>query len=185
MNYTENAIKDAFWQLLEEKPYNKITVKDIVERCQVNRNTFYYHFHDIPTLLECIIKERSDFIIQTYSKFGSPIECITPIVQYFTEHKKAILHIYNSMQREFFLTDLEKIADYIVTDYVTTVTADFSIPDTDRLLLTRFYKCALVGVTLDWMNHEMNYDLSGAASHLCDLLEGSGKRAFLKNAIQP
>ena len=46
MNYTENAIKDAFWQLLEEKPYNKITVKDIVERCQVNRNTFYYHFHD-------------------------------------------------------------------------------------------------------------------------------------------
>ncbi|MBP3489574.1 MAG: TetR family transcriptional regulator C-terminal domain-containing protein [Roseburia sp.] len=61
----------------------------------------------------------------------------------------------------------------------------FSIPDTDRLLLTRFYKCALVGVTLDWLNHEMNYDLSGAASHLCDLLEGSGKRAFLKNAIQP
>ena len=37
MNYTENAIKDAFWQLLEEKPYNKITVKDIVERCQENR----------------------------------------------------------------------------------------------------------------------------------------------------
>ena len=87
------------------------------------------------------------------------------------------------MQKDFFLADLEKLADYIVTEYITTVTADFSIPDADRLLLTRFYKCALVGVTLDWMNHEMNYDLSTAASRLCDLLEGSGKRAFLKNAI--
>ncbi|MGN0350643.1 MAG: TetR/AcrR family transcriptional regulator C-terminal domain-containing protein [Roseburia sp.] len=183
MNHTQAAIKDAFWQLLEEKPYNKITVKDIVERCQVNRNTFYYHFHDIPALLECIIKERSDYIIQTYSKFGSPIECITPIIQYFTEHKKAVLHIYNSVQKEFFLMDLEKIATYIVTDYVSTVTADFSIPDTDKLLLTRFYKCTLVGVTLDWLDQGMSYDLSAAAIHICDLLEGSGKRAFLKNAL--
>lgn len=41
---TKEIIRDAFWELLEEKPYNKITVQDIVNRCQVNRNTFYYHF---------------------------------------------------------------------------------------------------------------------------------------------
>lgn len=45
MNRTKLAIVDTFWQLLEEKPYNKITVQDIVDRCHVNRNTFYYHFH--------------------------------------------------------------------------------------------------------------------------------------------
>ena len=56
MNRTKEAIVNAFWELLEEKPYNKITVKDIVDRCQINRNTFYYHFHDIPELLESIIK---------------------------------------------------------------------------------------------------------------------------------
>ena len=45
MNRTELVIAKAFWQLLEEKPYSKITVKNIVERCEINRNTFYYHFH--------------------------------------------------------------------------------------------------------------------------------------------
>lgn len=40
MNHTKSAIIDAFWQLLEERPYTKITVRDIVELCQVNRNTF-------------------------------------------------------------------------------------------------------------------------------------------------
>ena len=56
MNRTKNTIIDTFWLLLEEKPYNKITVKDIVDRCQMNRNTFYYHFHDIPELLETAVK---------------------------------------------------------------------------------------------------------------------------------
>ena len=51
MKQTKKLITDTFWQLLEEKPYNKITVQDIVDRCDVNRNTFYYHFQDIPTLL--------------------------------------------------------------------------------------------------------------------------------------
>ena len=51
MVQTKKIIKDAFWELLEEKPYNKITVRDIVNRCCVNRNTFYYYFQDIPTLM--------------------------------------------------------------------------------------------------------------------------------------
>lgn len=55
-NFTKKAIIEAFWKLLEEKPYNKITVKEIVDSCQINRNTFYYHFHDIPDLLEQIIR---------------------------------------------------------------------------------------------------------------------------------
>lgn len=57
MNRTELVIAKAFWQLLEEKPYSKITVKNIVERCEINRNTFYYHFHDIPDLLDRILKK--------------------------------------------------------------------------------------------------------------------------------
>lgn len=67
MNRTKDAIIEAFWQLLEEKAYNKITVKDIVNRCQINRNTFYYHFHDIPELLEETVKSVTDQIIRTYA----------------------------------------------------------------------------------------------------------------------
>ena len=39
MKKTKEIIIDAFWQLLEEKPFNKITVQNIVERCALNRNT--------------------------------------------------------------------------------------------------------------------------------------------------
>ena len=46
--FTKEIIIQTLLELLNEKPLAKITVKDIVERCGVNRNTFYYHFRDIP-----------------------------------------------------------------------------------------------------------------------------------------
>lgn len=139
MNHTRAAIINAFWQLLDEKPYNKITVKNIVERCQVNRNTFYYHFHDIPELLETIIKERADAIIHTHYKLGSPLDCILPLIQYSTERKNAILHIYHSLHREIFLDHLNRIALYIVKEYVDTLSTTILLSAEDQKLLVRFY----------------------------------------------
>lgn len=96
MNRTKNTIIDTFWLLLEEKPYNKITVKDIVDRYRMNRNTFYYHFHDIPDLLETAVKNDADYIIHTYGKTGAPLVCITNFIEHCSRRKKAILHIYHS-----------------------------------------------------------------------------------------
>ena len=33
-----------------EKNKKKLTVKDIVDECQITRQAFYYHFEDIPEL---------------------------------------------------------------------------------------------------------------------------------------
>lgn len=49
-NFTRDAIIRSFLGLLNEKPVNHITVKDIVEDCGINRNSFYYHFQDLPAL---------------------------------------------------------------------------------------------------------------------------------------
>ena len=57
-NFTRNAIKASFLKLLSQRPLNQITVKDIVEDCGVNRNSFYYHFEDLPALLEEIVGPR-------------------------------------------------------------------------------------------------------------------------------
>ena len=62
-NFTEKAIKASFLKLLNERPLTKITVRDIVEDCGINRNSFYYHYRDIPALLEELITEQADKII--------------------------------------------------------------------------------------------------------------------------
>ena len=103
MKKTKETIIDAFWQLLEEKPFNKITVQNIVERCALNRNTFYYHFQDIPNLTEYTVKLWADEIIQNNYEFGSPMTCLSPLVEEFIKHKKAFQHLYSSSQKSPFL----------------------------------------------------------------------------------
>lgn len=175
MNRTKSAIVDVFWNLLDEKPYSKITVKDIVNSCQINRNTFYYHFHDIPDLLEYMIKKDADYIIQNYSNLenGSLIDCLIPVIQYAAKRKRAILHIYQSVQRETFIEHLERITFYVVAQYIDAVIADKPIREEDKSLMIRFYKCILVGITLDWLNARMGYDIIGNYVRLTELLPDS------------
>ena len=48
---TKKALLVAFGELLEEKPFNKITITDITAKCGLNRMTFYYHFENIYELM--------------------------------------------------------------------------------------------------------------------------------------
>ena len=44
---TKQLIKQSLIELMHEKPFKDITVKDITERADLNRGTFYLHYVDI------------------------------------------------------------------------------------------------------------------------------------------
>ena len=62
-NLTKDLIKKTFVSLLERMPLTQITVKMIVEECGINRNSFYYHYQDLPALIEDIMQDNADKII--------------------------------------------------------------------------------------------------------------------------
>lgn len=49
---TKRAIRDALTELMEEKGFDGVTVKDLTERADINRGTFYIHYKDKYDLLE-------------------------------------------------------------------------------------------------------------------------------------
>lgn len=51
---TRHLIKEGLISLMEEKPIEKITVRELCERADVNRSTFYAHYQDIPDVLRNI-----------------------------------------------------------------------------------------------------------------------------------
>lgn len=44
-------IVEAFWQMIEDGPYEKVSVRGLVRESGVNKNTFYYHFEDVDDLV--------------------------------------------------------------------------------------------------------------------------------------
>lgn len=179
MERTKTAIVETFQDLLEETPFNKITVKSIVERCGINRNTFYYYFDGIPSLVEYHATTMADQLLASIEG-PNPREELSRIVNYFTQRKKSILHAYRYLPREQFLALLDEIAFYVVDQSIRKVTEEVPIPEEDLTVLIRFYKGALVGGLLDWLESGMSYDMNTTVERLCELMDGSTRQAIEK-----
>ena len=159
-SFTREIIIKTLFELLNEKPLAQITVKDIVERCGVNRNTFYYHFRDISDVVESALKREVDKAFERPVEVDSVLECLDVLVKLIGENRKAMLHIYCSIQRENFTDALDKMCEYIVNQYAKHNFDKEILEKEEVKVLMHFYKCVMTGVVLDWMNHRMSYDLT-------------------------
>ncbi len=55
--YTRNVIRDALMELLNIKPYSKISVTEICRLAEINRGTFYIHYYDVDDVLDDILNQ--------------------------------------------------------------------------------------------------------------------------------
>lgn len=168
-NFTRDAIKSTFVKLLEEMPLSEITVKKIVEECGINRNSFYYHFQDMPTLMEEIIKEESDAVIQKYSSVNSIVDCFDAITEFCSNRRRAIMHIYRSINRETFEHYLMNTCEYFVQCYVNSAIQETDMGELiekNRNLIINYYKCLCFGIIIDWLDSGMKEDHVQSFRHI-------------------
>ena len=97
--YTHDAIMNTFTEMIHEMPFDKITVAELVRRCNISPNTFYYHYKDIYELLGDWLKEG---VMQFSSNvdFRNWKEVIKRVLRMCKEHEIATYHIYNSLSRD-------------------------------------------------------------------------------------
>ncbi|MBR4794914.1 MAG: TetR/AcrR family transcriptional regulator C-terminal domain-containing protein [Lachnospiraceae bacterium] len=171
-NLTKKAIKEAFLELLSDRPLHQITIKDIVEKCGINRNSFYYHYQDMPALIEEIITEEADAIINEYPSIDSVEIAFNVALEFARKNRTAILHIYNSVNRDIFEQYLWKVCDYAVTTFGERAFANKEINTSDKEVISNFYKCEFFGFAINWLQSGMKEDVSERISRVCELQHG-------------
>ena len=169
---TKKAIRDSFIKLLNEKPLNQITIRDIVDDCRVNRNTFYYYFEDLPSLLESIVNEEFDRIIKEHPTVDSIEECLDVIIDFALKNRKAALNIYRSTNRDIYEQYQWRICHHIVTTYVDGNLAGRKVSPDDRKLIIDYMTCVLFGFNTAWLNNGMVDDLQSRFHRLYELKQG-------------
>ena len=70
----KDVIAEAARKLLMDKNIKKLTVKDIVEECNITRQTFYYHFEGIPDLIRWILERGTREVMKEADLQESPEE---------------------------------------------------------------------------------------------------------------
>ena len=148
--FTKEIIAKTFTELLDEKPMSKITVKDIVERCGVNRNTFYYHFKDIPDVVEFILKKKWDEILEHPQDRASILECMEEMADLVRNNRKVMFNVYRSVKKDTFLFYMNEISNYIIMEYFRKNADQFDLDEGEIRILIQYYKCLFMGFLMEW-----------------------------------
>ncbi len=184
-SFTKKAIVQTFLKLLDDRPLNQITVKDIVEACGINRNSFYYHFEDLPSLLEEILKDEADRIINEHASVSSLEDCLCVAIDFALKHKRAVMHTYGATNRALYEQYLDRVSQYVVSEYVNMKFKEIPADPADKELLIHFFKCILIGGALDWIADGMRYDIRQHVKRLCLLFDGNVEEALRRSADMP
>ena len=177
-NFTKDAIRTSFMKLLDERPLNRITVKDITDGCGINRNSFYYHYQDIPSLIQEIFTQEVERIIREHPSIDSLEECISIASGFAMENKRAILHIYNSVNRDIFEQYLWRACEQTITTYFHTAFPDVKLSDEDKTMMLYFHTCNAFGVVSGWLNSGMRINMTGYSTRLCEITRGMLEEMF-------
>jgi len=80
---TRDALGDALVALMQEKPFETITVQDVLDRAQVSRSTFYSHYSDKDDLLMSDAEEFFESISMALSVHGDKSDRVFPVKEFF------------------------------------------------------------------------------------------------------
>ncbi|USL39182.1 MULTISPECIES: TetR/AcrR family transcriptional regulator [Priestia] len=177
---TRKMIKESFIDLIQEKGYESITIRDITDNALINRATFYLHYVDkqdlVDKLIDEVFEELTDIInpciyIQKkrvkISQFQSMIEAIfTNIFHHATFYQIMLsekgVHGFNRKMQGVIL---EKFRKEFAT--INLQEQKFSTPPE---LLIHFISSALIGTVEWWVNNDLVYSPKHMAVQLVSLI---------------
>ena len=119
---TKILIGQALGSLAKEKSLSEITVKELCEKAQINRGTFYSHYKDINDLVTKIkIEFVNSFKDTLLPVFQNPTkdkltsaDLINSIISFFDANKDLCRIIIKDKDSEAYLSELLKIGNDVV-----------------------------------------------------------------------
>jgi len=179
--FTKKAMMLSFLKLLNERPLEKITVKDIVEDCGVSRNTFYYYYQDIYAMLDDLFREEARKAVEEPRAEVSWHERLLHALQFVMVNRRMLYNVFHSVGRVKAEDYLFSVCEKIMRDYVEQQAEGLYCSAEDKAFITRFYKYAFVGMLLEWVEGGMKEEPQEDMSRVGHLFEGDIREALIRS----
>lgn len=152
---TKKALLVAFGELLEEKPFNKITITDITAKCGLNRMTFYYHFDNIYELMIWGLEMQMHEVSKDYINYENWKTGYLRIFYFALERKIYIKKIFQTLEQEHLEHYLNKIAERMVLSVIEEKSGNKLLNEDDKLFTAQTCAYVLVGILMSWVSRGM------------------------------
>ncbi len=172
---TKKALAEALKAAMKEKPFQKISVSELVRATNMNRKTFYYHFEDIYALLKWILEEETISVIKSFDMLVDYEEAITFVMDYVEENEYIINCAFDSIGRDelkrFFYTDFHDIVVSIIETEEQKMGRNLDVSYKEFLI--QFYIEALAGMLIEWIREREKRDRRTVMEYMLKTIRGS------------
>ena len=180
---TKKELAAALKQLMEQKPLEKISIREITSLCGLRRETFYYHFADIYALIQWMFEEEALALLRQHEGVQFWREGLLQLFRYIQDNRAFCLCALRSLGRDvlkqFFQADIHAVIYRTVEQIGREIGAlNPDGPPADIDMVTEFYVTALAGIMESWLLGEIHRTpeelIDFVSQILQDHIRGSG-----------
>jgi len=153
---TKGILADSLKELMKGKQLEKISIRELSDTANVNRQTFYYHFEDIYDLLKWTFQQETVQLLNVYENSLLWKDGLLQLFKYLEANKEFCLCALQSLGRghlkRFFYSDISTIFGRVIKSHGERLKA----PEEYMAFLTHFYILSLAGLVESWLTGEMD-----------------------------
>lgn len=159
---TKLALRNALAKLMIEKRIQSITVKELCEKCDINRGTFYLHYTDVPDLLykiEAELLEQMEELLSGFSLLQVTPDKQNPVLyvifSYLAENAD-ICRVLLSENGD--IAFVEKVKDVVRHKFMDEWSRRFPMTKNDKSdFIYNFIVSGSIGVLQKWLVEPSSY----------------------------
>lgn len=179
---SKKMIKEAFFSLIQEKPIEKITVTDIVNKADINRSTFYAHYPDIRGIMETFedeIIEKMNAVLKDFKYknfFANPLPVLLKINRYLEDDIEFYRILICQPNSSVFLG---KMSD----EFIQYMRNDSDVPDMIKHsvmfeMRINFFVGGIVHMYEQWFLGKMHGELNDISMEVSKIIAESSTELF-------
>jgi len=176
---SRKLIRQAFYEVLKEKSFDKVTVTDIVKRADVNRSTFYAHYPDVMGVIEEIqneiIEYTQDFMkgIDFHDFYNDPKPYLQKIVKLVADNQELYRLLMSSSMA---IKQMDQLKYILIDRTIETLEMPAGFKDKFELEFSiRFFMGGIVDVYTQWLYGIIDCSLEDLTDQLANMVKRSAR----------
>ena len=172
---SRRLIRSAFLELLRQKPYEKITVTDIVTAADINRSTFYAHYPDVRGLVEEIVGEAITHSTELADSLNireflaDPMPFLRELTSYGTDNKELYALLCRS---EFAQRQMEQLKRTLIDSAMQSPAFPESVRSSPEFRIhISFFVGGVLSLYVMWLQGELDCSVEDITSQLSQLIQ--------------
>lgn len=155
---TKDRIRNAFFELYAEKKIDRISIKEITDKAQLNRGTFYVYYKDIYELLE---KTEDELLAELVGKLRDLIPRILreeeldpflPPLEFYQRYSKFLKVLLGTNGDPHFIHKIKTILKKTLREMLRNE----QIPEVENMeYIMEFISSAQIGIISHWLAKDM------------------------------